>query len=1779
MRSVFISSTFKDMQAERDYLHEKIFPRLRRLVGQYGEDIQELDLRWGVDTYKMSEEESGYQVLRVCIDAIDRCKPYIIVLLGDRYGWIPDVGVVESLRDDRVTDQYEESMSITNLEIKYGALSEEETLERCIFCFRNHDFLGQVPEDRRGSYQAESPEHERKLDTLKQQIRGKKEARIIEYEVQWDEAQNSLVGLEGLGEEIYLMLGKLLREELADRKAKDPIQQYLLDAECTKERYLSSYTARLFEEEKGIKGLRFMSGDKYSRYHSKIRNENGNEQCVHLTGGAGSGKSALIAYLEQQAKDAGAQTVLYFSGNPGCQSVPVLKSVLIYRMEEILGIAHNFQPENQNVYLRELDKKLEKFLVFCFIDALDQLFPDEKRAYLDILELCPNLFVITSSLDDFPYQRALMRARNVRIIEVQKFTNRDKKLLIQKTSACRGKKIDDLVETMICTKSGSGNPLFLSLLLQRLFAMRQEEFKEAETIASGMDGLHLYMQKMIEKMPEQAAEMAVVLFNRVSEMFGSTFFKKVTYLIALSGTGLSEREIGDIFIQHSLEISQLKFQEILCYLYDVFTEQEDGKWVFAHRIFYEAMMQDMGEEADTIRQYFLDYSAINEAFMEREGYVHILKRRDPLGKEVLKRCKDWNTHRKVEELVVQMLSQEEDSEAYFMEMLYCADCVEIEKLFVFWKSVGQSERDRKTLNFKRRIYESFCQREDISAELKVEALIKLMYEDNLEESERHIQKARVLIHEMQDSDSKSWKIIQIDYMEMWNLFDTDQIEEGLEILRSLIQRMEDMPGCEEAGEEVAVWYMNCCRLFAERSRKYRKESAAVYLEKALALSEKYPELARKRRILMAKIQIYLEVTLHYAKEDPERAKQSAKEAVSLARTLSDEDPSVEVLELLARTLNFYGHDVERENRYQYRYESLEVFRRAYQLVHTDYWQQKVAVQASFFARDISKLIQQQKLDDRGPWIRRGREAWDLSFAYFEELCEKKYVYVDREYYEDSLLERAQEEVFKCHVDRVISYAKRAYDLLKEDERNGRDARDRKGAERHWLAAALLAENLDEKLCVKEAVPYAYEQLACARLLWEQKRTQSNYGKLLAGLQIAGRVLYHAGENTHAYAYAGEGEELLLQYRKESGQVIPNMEAEFEYILGRISLKRNELEAAKKYQNLLEKWNEQGHLDFWMKGQLMLLKGDILFAQKEYEAARDSYVVAIEYWENVDEQIENNVKPLFYNLYAVWQKGEVIRVGGLAERSNGWRDSGHTRFKKEIDIYSFNSGTCREEYRYAFKICMEKAKEKEYRLLIERFLFRTMDRMLELGNQSGWDDWKYMDIFAFLCQMAGYCRKQNLNMDRELQIFTEAMCRYDLSRISTALYHALDSENYWIDIYEYMKKRLDEGMSILPCNKNAIGFLWLYFGCFEEAGLWFEQVLNEGDVRNYRKAKVYLLYSHAMCALRERDEEKLAELLTEIERRQGAEAGYLDTYVTERLYPELTGDEWKLLEGEGPFITQQERAQRYLNVLQMVVVKGKYFSADKELKKRFWEKLRKVRKAYVEGNTVKKGQEDVLDTWEDRALALKRLTLNGMTWQVDYKDLDEIIFTLLRELYASCSNKADKQEVAGNILDFWREDYQRIDLKGISLENLLVLREVEEKCGCAPTPALVEEISVRMDNKELLHEFFREIPGYSCKTDWKMIDRRRKTEIKDIFNRLLDQDIAEWERDFRQWIGREENLWIMKDMDFFKDPETTADDPEKSSLYEAYRDYMIRFTENSRRHFVENVQGCGMINKG
>lgn len=83
---VFLSSTFKDMNAERDVLIKNVFPRLREWAyDKLNVRIQEIDLRWGVT----EEQVKRGQVLDVCLEGIDECKPYFLSILGKRYGWIP----------------------------------------------------------------------------------------------------------------------------------------------------------------------------------------------------------------------------------------------------------------------------------------------------------------------------------------------------------------------------------------------------------------------------------------------------------------------------------------------------------------------------------------------------------------------------------------------------------------------------------------------------------------------------------------------------------------------------------------------------------------------------------------------------------------------------------------------------------------------------------------------------------------------------------------------------------------------------------------------------------------------------------------------------------------------------------------------------------------------------------------------------------------------------------------------------------------------------------------------------------------------------------------------------------------------------------------------------------------------------------------------------------------------------------------------------------------------------------------------------------------------------------------------------------------------------------------------------------------------------------------------------------------------------------------------------------------------------------------------------------
>src|ERR1035441_5951802 len=87
---LFISSTFRDMHAERDELNRVVFPALEeRLKGRRCR-LEPIDLRVGVETDSTkTEQERELRILKVCLAEIERSRPFLLVLLGDRYGWVP----------------------------------------------------------------------------------------------------------------------------------------------------------------------------------------------------------------------------------------------------------------------------------------------------------------------------------------------------------------------------------------------------------------------------------------------------------------------------------------------------------------------------------------------------------------------------------------------------------------------------------------------------------------------------------------------------------------------------------------------------------------------------------------------------------------------------------------------------------------------------------------------------------------------------------------------------------------------------------------------------------------------------------------------------------------------------------------------------------------------------------------------------------------------------------------------------------------------------------------------------------------------------------------------------------------------------------------------------------------------------------------------------------------------------------------------------------------------------------------------------------------------------------------------------------------------------------------------------------------------------------------------------------------------------------------------------------------------------------------------------------
>lgn len=174
---IFISSTFKDMDFERDVVRNLVIPQLNHTYSKYNIEFQAVDLRYGINTRGISEKEASQKVLNMCINAIEASEPFFISFVGNRYGWVPDKKEWEDFYnqlDDNQKDILKKSddISVTEMEILFAEVfSKKHNADfNCLFFIRSEESLQTLSEDAYNDFIETDERQKQKLKVLKDKI-------------------------------------------------------------------------------------------------------------------------------------------------------------------------------------------------------------------------------------------------------------------------------------------------------------------------------------------------------------------------------------------------------------------------------------------------------------------------------------------------------------------------------------------------------------------------------------------------------------------------------------------------------------------------------------------------------------------------------------------------------------------------------------------------------------------------------------------------------------------------------------------------------------------------------------------------------------------------------------------------------------------------------------------------------------------------------------------------------------------------------------------------------------------------------------------------------------------------------------------------------------------------------------------------------------------------------------------------------------------------------------------------------------------------------------------------------------------------------------------------------------------------------------------------------------------------------------------------------------------------------------------------------------------------
>ena len=557
---LFISSTFRDMHAERDQLNRVVFPAFEERLKPRRCRVAPIDLRVGVETDStQTERERELQILKVCFAEIERSRPFLLVLLGDRYGWVPGEDRIKAASSEAGFTPEDNGGSVTALEIEYGLLKKDPVQRRrCLLCLREPLPYNQMPEDKAVIYSDAhatdpgAPDRVARLKKLKTKIKADPELAPHRkpYSLDWDAArlQPAAESVLAWGRAVEAELWKLLDEETKSFAVQaEPTweEQERFAIEEQVERLNGSFVGRQPLIQRALE----LAGSSTTQ---------GAATGLVFTGGSGTGKSALFARLHHELSQR--QNILLLAHAAGVSPKSGQTEWMLRRWIGELGAALGETPDvPENIKPQDLEKLFAQLLhrvaaqrrVVVLVDALNQFLRTERArtvSWLPAVWPANARFIATTIPGEESIQ--LTRRPDLALVEVPPLDNSEAgAIAAQVYGRYRRTPNAEVLRIVLALRQSdgtpaAGNPLWLTLALDLLNLLDADDFTVAEATVGGSpeEKLRRLVLDRARELPPDMEGLYGRLLAQVEKVAGLAETRAFAALTALSRHGWREED-------------------------------------------------------------------------------------------------------------------------------------------------------------------------------------------------------------------------------------------------------------------------------------------------------------------------------------------------------------------------------------------------------------------------------------------------------------------------------------------------------------------------------------------------------------------------------------------------------------------------------------------------------------------------------------------------------------------------------------------------------------------------------------------------------------------------------------------------------------------------------------------------------------------------------------------------------------------------------------------------------------------------------------------------------------------------------------------------------------------------------------------------------------------------------------------------------------------------------------------------------------------------------------